>query len=155
MFRLSQKEWNDMRSQTVTSCEQVTENQFDGSSQIVISSNKSNLKLQSVTSTWGGTRKLPYAFTEHGITMLASILRSDTAIKMKIAIVRAFVALRKFAVQYADLLKQIKELDYRVGNHDAQLSDIYEAIENLLDDKVDKDLSQQVWKTRERIGFKK
>ena len=98
---------------------------------------------------------LPYAFTEHGITMLASVLRSETAIKMNIAIVRAFIALRKFAIQYVDLLKQIKELHDKVGNHDTQLNHIYEAIENLLDDKTDKQIEKQLWKTRERIGFKK
>lgn len=87
--------------------------------------------------------------------MLASILRSEIAIKMNIAIVRAFIALKKFAIQYNDLLQQIKELQDKVGNHDAQLNKIYEAIENLLDDKTDKQAEQQSWRTRERIGFKK
>ncbi len=140
MFKVTRKEWNNMRSQIVTTYEQDDENQGNNSSQIVTSSQINRRK-----------DLLPQAFTEHGITMLASILRSNTAIKMNIAIVRAFIALRKFAVQYNDLLKQIKDLHYQVGNHDAQLSQIYEAIENLLDDKAE----QNSWRTRERIGFKK
>jgi hypothetical protein len=144
MFRLTKKEWNDLRSQFVTLSGQKIENQQSNWSQIVTSSRKHR-----------GATYLPYAFTEHGITMLASVLRSETAIKMNIAIVRAFVALRKFATQYNDLLKQVKELHEKVGNHDAQLNSIYEAIENLLDDKTDKQLEQQKWKARERIGFKK
>jgi hypothetical protein len=144
MFRLTQKEWNSMWSQTVTTSKQSNDHQAESSSQIVTSSQINRRKDSA-----------PLAFTEHGITMLASILRSETAIKMNIAIVRAFIALKKFATQYNDLLKQIKELHEKVGNHDAQLNSIYEAIENLLDDKTDKQLEQQRWKTRERIGFKK
>ena len=53
-----------------------------------------NLMSQSVISSWGGTRKLPFAFTEHGVTMLASVLRSERAIELNIQIVRAFIALR-------------------------------------------------------------
>src|SRR5436189_3440596 len=69
-----------------------------------------SLRTQFATSNQrGGRRYRPYAFTEHGITMLASVLRSETAIKMNIAIVRAFIALKKFATQYDELLKQIKD----------------------------------------------
>ncbi|MEO6290829.1 MAG: hypothetical protein ABIO76_12955 [Ginsengibacter sp.] len=77
--------------------------------------------------------------------------QKDTAVKMNIAIVRAFIGLRKFAVQYGDLLRQLNELTERVGSHDGQLNQIYEAIENLLDEKSE----QENWKQRERIGFKK
>ena len=70
---------------------------------------------------------------------------------MNIAIMKAFVAIRKFAIQYNDLLEQLKELKDRVGNHDAQLNQIYDAIENLLDEKME----EKKWKERERIGFKK
>ena len=90
------------------------------------------------------------AFSEHGITMLSGILKSEKAIKMNISIVRAFIALRKFAIQYADLAEQLKELKEKVGNHDGQLNQIYEAIENLLDEKAER----QTWQERERIGFK-
>lgn len=140
MFKLTKKEWINMRSQIVTSSEQVNENQNDNRLQIVTSSQKRRRK-----------DLIPLAFTEHGITMLSSVLKSDKAVKMNIAIIRAFIALRRFKVQYNDLFEQLKELKERVGNHDAQLNQIYDAIESLLDDKQE----QKTWKERERIGFKK
>lgn len=93
----------------------------------------------------------PYAFTEHGVTMLASVLKSPKARKMNIAIVRAFIALRKWAIEHEDIMEQLKELKQRIGEHDVQLSQIYDAIENLLDQKEE----EKKWKERERIGFKK
>ena len=93
---------------------------------------------------------LPYAFTEHGVTMLASVLRSPKARQMNIAIVRAFIALRKFALQRSEVFEQLRELKDRINEHDVQLSSIYDAIENLLDDKV----QQKSWHERVRIGFK-
>jgi phage regulator Rha-like protein len=97
----------------------------------------------------------PYAFTEHGVTMLASVLRSNRAVKMNIAIVRAFIALREMVLQHKHLAEQINrlrtEVYERLGEHDTQLNAIYDAIENLLDDKAEK----KNWEERERIGFKK
>ncbi len=113
------------------------------------------LRSQFATSNKGGNRYLPFAFTEHGITMLSSVLKSEKAVKMNIAIVRAFIALRKFAAQYGELIEQLQELKDRVGNHDAQLNQIYEAIENLLEDKVEQQHEKDTWKNREKIGFKK
>ena len=158
MFRLTRKEWIDMRSQFVTSSSQKTESQHSMRSQFVTAyppliDNQFDVELELViaSQTKSNTAVTPYAFTEYGITMLSSVLKSARAVKMNIAIVRAFVALRKFTVQYNDLLEQLKELKDRVGNHDAQLNQIYEAIENLLDDKAEK----KSWDERERIGFKK
>jgi len=93
---------------------------------------------------------LPYAFTEHGITMLASVLNSENAIRMNIDIVRAFISLRKFASQYADIIVQLKDLKDRVGNHDAHLDKIYEALDKLLAKQVE----EIDWEARQRIGFK-
>ena len=93
----------------------------------------------------------PYAFTEHGVTMLASVLKSPKARKMNIAIVRAFVALRKLIIDNQQLFEQLNELKDRIGGHDAQLNQIYEAIENLLDQKA----AIVKWQDRERIGFSK
>ena len=93
---------------------------------------------------------LPYAFTEHGITMLASVLTSENAIRMNIDIVRAFISLRKFASQYADIIVQLKDLKERVGNHDAHLDKIYEALDRLLT----KQEEETDWEARQRIGFK-
>jgi phage regulator Rha-like protein len=114
-----------------------------------------NLKSQIVTSSWGGSRKLPHAFTEHGVTMAANLLKSSKAIKMSIAVVRAFISLKQLALQHKDFATQLeelrKELHERIGEHDTQLAGIYDAIENLLDDKIEK----KNWEQRERIGYKK
>jgi hypothetical protein len=94
---------------------------------------------------------LPYAFTEQGIAMLSGVLHSEKAIEMNIAIMRAFIAIRQFVLQYNDLAEQIVEIKQSVFNHNEQLNQIYSAIENLLDEKVE----QKNWAERERIGFKK
>jgi phage regulator Rha-like protein len=117
-----------------------------------------SLRTQFATLKNGGrgqhSKYLPFAFTEHGVTMLASILNSDKAIDMSITIVRVFVALKEFVLQHKDIslqLEQLKqELSGRIDEHDVQLSAIYNAIENLLD----KQAVQQNWKERNRIGFK-
>lgn len=98
----------------------------------------------------GGTRYMPFVFTEQGIAMLSGIINSDKAVAMNIAIMRAFVAIRKFALQYNGILDQLAELKDRVGNHDTQLNNIYTAIENLLIEKE----AVKTWQEREQIGFK-
>lgn len=102
----------------------------------------------------GGTRYMPFAFTEQGVSMLSGILNSDKAIKMNIAIMRAFIALRKFAIQYKDILEQLDGLREKIGGHDAQLNNIYEALENMLDKKVEEENKLEAWNNRKRIGFK-
>ncbi|HUC80575.1 MAG TPA: hypothetical protein VMR70_06640 [Flavisolibacter sp.] len=82
--------------------------------------------------------------------MLSGILNSDKAIAMNIAIMRAFVEIRRILVQESDLREQLKQIKERTGEHDTQLSLIYDAMENLLDEKA----SQRKWEERERIGFK-
>ncbi|HEX9511513.1 MAG TPA: ORF6N domain-containing protein [Puia sp.] len=120
--------------------------------QIETSSLDENLRLQNETSkTWGGTRYLPYVFTEQGVAMLSGILSSDKAINMNIAIMRAFVEIRRIVFRQNDLKEQLKEIKERLGEHDAQLNHIYDAMENLLDEKA----AQRKWDDRERIGFRK
>lgn len=101
------------------------------------------------------SKYMPFAFTEHGVTMLASILNSDHAVEMNIVIVRVFIALRQIALDQKDFTTQLQELRKevydRIGEHDIQLTAIYDAIENLLDNKTEK----KNWEERERIGFKK
>lgn len=94
---------------------------------------------------------LPYAFTEQGVARLSSVLHSKKAIEMNIAIMRVFVEIRRITMLNVDLTQQLKELQQRIGEHDVQLSQIYDAIENLLDEKA----AQRTWEERERIGFKK
>jgi hypothetical protein len=93
----------------------------------------------------------PFAFTEQGIAMLSGVLHSERAIEMNIAIMRAFIAIRQFTLQYDDLADQIVEIRESVSNHNDQLEQIYGAIEKLLD----KNTEQRIWAGRERIGFKK
>ncbi len=70
-----------------------------------------NLKSQIVTSSWGGTRKLPYAFTEQGVAMLSSLLRSPQAISTSVAIMKAFVAMRRYLLANAQILHRLDRLD--------------------------------------------
>ncbi|HEY6503979.1 MAG TPA: ORF6N domain-containing protein [Chitinophagaceae bacterium] len=127
MFRLTKQEWESLRSQFVTL-------------------EKGRGKYP---------KYLPYAFTEHGVTMLANVIKSSRAIKMSIAVVRAFISLKQLALQNKDFATKLeelrKELHERIGEHDTQLAAIYDAIETLLDDKTEK----KNWEERERIGFKK
>lgn len=99
----------------------------------------------------GGSRYLPHAFREQGIAMLSGILNSDKVINMNIAIMRAFVEVRRIIFQQTDLRAQLQEIKQRIGEHDLQLNGIYDAIENLLDEKA----TRQEWNAREWIGFKK
>jgi ORF6N domain len=94
---------------------------------------------------------MPYAFTEQGVAMLSEVLNSDKAIDMNIAIMRAFVAVRNVLLKQNDLKEQMREIKECLGEHDVQLNQIYDAMENLLDEKT----AQRKWEERERIGFKK
>lgn len=136
MFQLTTEEWNDLRSQIV-----------------ILENNESSLRSQNVTLKTGRgqhSKYLPYAFTEQGVAMLSGILNSDKAINMNIAIMRAFIEIRKILMQEFDFKEQLKQIKERLGEHDAQLNQIYDAMENLLDEKV----SQRKWNERERIGYK-
>jgi len=93
---------------------------------------------------------LPYAFTEQGVAMLSGVLRSAKAISMNIAIMRAFVEVRKVLLKQGSLKEQLNEIKERLGEHDAQLNQIYDAMENLLDEKA----AQRKWEDRKRIGYK-
>lgn len=110
------------------------------------------MRSQIVTTSQQSRRNdsIPYAFTEQGVAMLSGILNSDKAINMNIAIMRAFVEIRKIMLQAIDVTKQLKEIQQHLTVHDIQLSQIYDAIENLLDEKA----AQRKWNDRERIGFK-
>ena len=93
-----------------------------------------DLKFQFGTSSsgWGGTRKLPFAFTEQGIAMLSSVLRSERAVQVNIAIMRAFVKLREILSTHKELAQKLKELEYKIETHDEQITAIFEAINQLL-----------------------
>lgn len=118
MFQLNAKEWETMLSQ------------------IVMTYPKKRPKTA-----------LPLVFTENGVTMLASVLRSDKAIKMNIAIVEVFISLKEFALNYKDIADKIKEMEKK---YDKQFKDVYEAINYLLK----KDTQEIEQRERKRIGFK-
>lgn len=71
-----------------------------------------DLKLQNATSSWGGVRKLPYAFTEQGIAMLSSVLKSKTAVEVNIRIMRTFVYMRRFIATNAQLFQRLEAIEY-------------------------------------------
>jgi len=82
----------------------------------------SDLKFHLGTSSWGGTRKLPRAFTEQGVAMLSSVLRSKRAIGVNIAIMRAFVELRKTSSSHKQLAQKLREIEARLEDHDRRVS---------------------------------
>jgi ORF6N domain len=137
MFQLTKEEYESLRFQFET---------FENAQ------TQKSLRSQIVTlnSGRGGTRYLPYVFTEQGVAMLSGVVNSDKAIEMNIAIMRAFVAVRHVLLKQNDLKEQLKEIKERLGEHDTQLNHIYDAMENLLDEKA----AQRKWDERERIGFK-
>jgi len=92
---------------------------------------QSNLKSQIVTSRWGGTRKLPYVFTEQGVAMLSSVLHSERAVLVNIAIMRAFVRLRQMITNNKELSNKIDLLEKRVFKHDSDIRELVRDIRRL------------------------
>ncbi|MCU0403923.1 MAG: ORF6N domain-containing protein [Chitinophagaceae bacterium] len=136
MFQLTKLEWQSILNQRIHN-----QSLSGSSSQIVMIELPKNRT----------DKYLPYAFTEQGIAMLSGVLRSDKAVQMNIAIMRAFVAIRKIVLLQTDFKEQVKLIKERIEEHDMQLAQIYDAIENLLDEKA----AQRKWDERERIGFRK
>jgi hypothetical protein len=83
-----------------------------------------NLKCQIGISSWGGDRQLPYAFTENGIAMLSSVLRSDTAIAVNIRIMRAFSAMRRFLLVNAQVFQRIERVEQRQSVTEGKVNEI-------------------------------
>ena len=123
MFRLTNEEVSILRSQIVTSRLLTPGNQLSRPSwsRSVISSKKH-----------GGLRYRPYAFTEQGVAMLSSILNSERAVRVNIAIMRAFVKLRGVLETNRELARKFVELEKRVGKHDEEIDAILEAIRQLM-----------------------
>ncbi|MCM2266282.1 MAG: ORF6N domain-containing protein [Elusimicrobiales bacterium] len=100
-----------------------------------------NLMFQIGTSSWGGTRKAPYVFTEHGILMLSSVLRSRRAVQVNIQIMRAFTKTRELLSTHAELRRKLEEMEKK---YDHQFAAVFDAIKNLISAE-DKDVK--------KIGF--
>lgn len=105
-----------------------------------------NLKSQFATSSWGGRRTAPYVFTEQGVAMLSSVLKSPTAIQVNISIMRVFVKMRQWAANYEDLVEKIDELSEIQGEHNEHIRKIYKIIQELV---------KPALTDRKSIGFKK
>src|SRR5438105_17185 len=119
MFQLSKKEWQEV----ITKCDNLPE----------------GVKFSPAT---------PFAFTEQGVSMLSSVLKSKKAISVNIAIMRAFVVLRQYALSHKDLTLKLKELEKK---YNKQFKDVYEAINYLLN----KDKEKIDFKERKQIGFER
>jgi ORF6N domain len=111
-----------------------------------------DLRTQNASSSWGGTRYVPFAFTELGVAMLSSVLRSDKAVQTNIAIMRAFVAMRRFALSYSDLSERLNGFERVIRDlaltENAHYEELRTAIDEMLNDKNE-------WESRTRIGYKK
>lgn len=118
MFQLSKNEWQEL----ITTCDNLPE----------------GVKFSPAT---------PFAFTEQGVAMLSSVLRSQKAIQVNIAIMRAFVFIRQYALSHKDLTNKLKELETK---YNKQFKDVYDAINYLLQ----KDKQETNQKERKRIGYK-
>jgi hypothetical protein len=128
MFQLTKEEYENLMFQIGTSSLK---------SQIATSKKDPNLISQFVISSWGGDRKLPYAFTEHGVAMLSSILKSKRAIAINIQIVRIFNKLRNMAIEHKDLRDELDELKKSFINYakenNLELEEIYKQLDCLND----------------------
>jgi hypothetical protein len=131
MFRLSSEEVQSLRSQFATS-----------------ESESKTLRSQNVTSKKGrgGRRYPPYAFTEHGAVMLASVLNSKRAVEASIFVVRAFVRMRAILSVHKEFARKLSELERRITGHDEDIKTLIKAIKQLIHPSV---------KPKKQIGFKR
>ncbi len=107
-----------------------------------------NLKSQIATSSWGGRRKLPFVFTEHGVLMLSSILNSDRAINVNIQIMRIFTRVRQLLTGNLSVKMEIEEIKKKLENQDKNIALIF----SYLDELIEKQENPQ---PRKQIGYKR
>ena len=99
---------------------QLTKEEFD------------DLKSQFATSSWGGSRRLPFVCSEHGAIMAAAVLNSDRAVEMSVYVVRAFVELRNQLSNHRALRQRVDQLERRVGHHDNSLAEVIDTIRSMV-----------------------
>ena len=107
----------------------------------------SNLKSQIVTSSWGGRRSLPYAFTEQGVAMLSGILNSDRAIAVNIQIMRVFIRIRHMLTDNTELRLEIEKIKSKLDNQDKNMEIVFRYLDELIEVKTTPT-------PRKPIGFK-
>ena len=113
---------------------QLTEEEFE------------NLRSQNATSSWGGRRVAPYAFTEHGVLMLSSVLNSERAIAVNIQIMRIYTKMREMLLTNQEILLKLEQLERKVDGHDEDIQLIFAYLKQLLDPPQE---------PRPRIGFRR
>ncbi len=133
MFQLTEEEYENLRLQNATSS--LDEDDLDRAdspqhlrSQIATSSEQDF----SGTKSWGGRRYMPYAFTEHGVMMLSSVLSSPLAVAMNIRIIRVYIKLRELLAKHHELADKIEQLEQKVDQHSEDISMVFQAIRELM-----------------------
>jgi hypothetical protein len=105
-----------------------------------------NLKSQNATSSWGGRRKLPNAFTEHGVLMLSSVLNSERAVAVNIQIMRIYTKMRELLMTNQEILLKLEQLERQVEQNSGDIEAIFAALKELLNPPQE---------PRPRIGFRR
>ncbi len=129
MFQLSKKEWEFLRSQIIISSGEIN------SSQNVMSSRKHRGVLYS-----------PYVFTEEGVSMLSGVLKSHTAIRVHIQIIRVFAKMRRLLLTHKDILLQVEKIENKLTGHDVDIALIFQYLRQLLNPPQP---------SRQKIGFRR
>ena len=122
---------------------QLTQNEFD------------NLKSQFATSSWGGVRKLPYAFTEQGVAMLSGVLKSPTAVEANIRIMRAFVSMRHFMVNNAAIFQRLETIEFnQLESNKVQAKILaHQEVQDHRIDEIFRRLDEGMYKPKQGIFF--
>ena len=125
MFQMNDEEFENWKSQIVIS-------NYSRSQNVTLNNEHEISMSQIATSSWGGIRKAPYVFTEHGVTMLASVLKSETAVKASIQIVKAFVSMRHFVQSNSQIFAELKsirqhqiETDIHLNESDKKINQLF------------------------------
>jgi hypothetical protein len=113
------------------------------------------LRSQFVTSSWGGSRYPPFAFTEHGVAMLSSVLNSERSVQINIAIVRAIIALRQYAHSFSELATKVGELEKELSDVNEVLHWLGQENQSRADEIASLQITSKDWETRRPIGFQK
>jgi ORF6N domain len=106
-----------------------------------------DLKSQNATSSWGGRRTIPFAFTEHGVLMLSSILGSERAVNVNIQIMRIYTRMREMILTHKDILLQLEKIEKKIMGHDEDIQLIFNCVKQLIQASVPV--------KRSRIGFRR
>lgn len=141
MFQLDLKEWENLKSQIGSS----SSGPAMRSQSVIASSQKSGIRSQTVTASRRNVSALPYAFTEQGVAMLSSVLRSPRAVEVNIAIMRTFVQLRRLMDSNRELARKIEAME---DKYDEQFAVVFDAIKKL----IAEDQSRKT-PSKRRIGF--